>query len=302
MLLGPPQRDLHRGPVVERGDLGEVPRRPRAVRDHGVDDTLDERHREPVGDRRDQADPQRGQPRREHRHRHDEPLEAANLREDLHHGLEAHGLGTDVINAFDVALEGEQQVVEDVAHRDRLDVVEGPLGRDHRRRPLGEVADHLEGGRSRADDRTGSELDRRQFGAQDLADLGAARQVVRHPVGVGKQTAEVDHPFQASGGGGEVPCRRAVALDEAGTAAHQVDEVVGGLDTVERRRQGFRFLDVALHDVHVIGPGPSGDAAPVADHHADVVTLVEQLRHEPTADVTGGAGDQDLHDRSPPGA
>ena len=81
--------------------------------------------------------------------------------------------------------------------------------------------------------------------AQQLRDLVAAAQVL----GVLRaQPAEVDDALHSGARGrlGEVHGGLAILGREVPTAAHRVDEVVGGADAVERLGQARAGQDVAL--------------------------------------------------------
>ena len=95
-------------------------------------------------------------------------------------------------------LGGAEQVVQHVAHRDRLDAAAHPPRRGHVRQHLGEVPDHLERRRARPDDDARLQHDRRHAGVeQDPADLHAGAEVRRQPAGRGMQPAEVHDPTDA---------------------------------------------------------------------------------------------------------
>ena len=96
-------------------------------------------------------------------------------------------------------------------------------------------------------------------------------------------------------------CRLAVSVDEAPPAVHEVNQVVGGVDSGENGAQGRRVLDVAPDDLDAIGPLPAGDASRVADHDTNVVAAIEKAGNESPADIAGCAGDKDLHLQPPPG-
>ena len=113
-------------------------------------------------------------------------------------------------------------------------------GRDHHRQPLGEVAQHLERRRSRAEHDRGPQHRGRHAGAeQDLGHLGARAQVRGELLALGLQRAEVDQPADArllcgprhhlAPSAGRSPRSRA--------RAEGVDQVV---DDVRRRRRRRR--------------------------------------------------------------
>jgi hypothetical protein len=265
-----------------------------------VNYTFNQWHRESVGDRCDETDPQRRESRSENWHRDNQAVEAADAREFLHHSLEADRGGTDVVDAGGFSVEGGHEIGEDVPDRDRLDLVEDPFRRDHRRQPLGQVADHLEGCRARADDRSGAELGGRETLAQDLSDLGPTRQVFRDVLRLGQQSAEVDDVAKVPPRGHEVFCRPPVAEGEVSSRAHEVDQVIRRINAIDGRWQRFRFLDVALHHLHRRRPRTTRYSGGVAYHYADVLPVLQQAGHQPASDITGGTCDQNLHRFLPP--
>ena len=104
---------------------------------------------------------------------------------------------------------------------------------------------------------------------------------------------------EPSGGGDEVFGGSAVALDEVTAGAHEVDEIVGGIDPGDGTDQRGGVLDVAADDLHPRRPRSSGHPRRVADHDPHLVALFQQQRDQTAADVAGCAGDQDLHACSP---
>ena len=130
--------------------------------------------------------------------------------------------------------------------------------------------------------------------AQQLRDLVAAAQVL----GVlGAEPAEVDdaarRPAPAAASAKLTAAWRSLAA-KSPPRAHRVDEVVGGLDALERLGQALAREDVALARV---APARAA-AAEGADACAAGLQFVDQLG----ADVAGGAGDEDgvgfAHERS----
>ena len=194
------------------------------------------------------------------------------------------------------------EVVQHVAHGDRLDPVVQPLRRDHRRQPRGEVAQHLERRRPRADDHRGLQHRRRHArGHQQLADLDPRGQVLAEVTllvtgpsrrGAGRTCRRCGHAGlggRRAEGTGEL----AVALDEAGPAVHRVQEVVGDVHAGERLGQGVGRRRIALDDLDLVAPLTGRDLRLVAGEHPDPVALLEQAGHEARAEVARDAGDQE---------
>ena len=109
--------------------------------------------------------------------------------------------------------------------------------------------------------------------------------------------AEVDEALYPGGRRGlaEVGCGARVAVGEVGPGAapHRVDEVVGGLDPLERRRERLGLQHIAADDL-AADPLELAGLRRVADQAADGDVVVAQLAGEQAADVPGRAGDQDL--------
>jgi hypothetical protein len=82
---------------------------------------------------------------------------------------------------------------------------------------------------------------------------------------------------------------RHVACVEVVSGAHAVDEVVGDLDARQRRVERGWLEHVAPHDLDGRAPGAPLQPPGVAGQAAHVVPAREQPRHEPPADVAGGA-------------
>ena len=141
-----------------------------------------------------------------------------------------------------VAVGRGDQVVEHVAHRDRVDRIGRPLRHRDQQEPVADVTQHLERRRSRADDHrrtqphdVGAAVDGQRGG-----DLRAAGEVLGQRVVVGDETAEVDDAAHAGrlGRVRHVGRGAVVGLAEAGLtdAVHQV------VDDVDRSRVGERRL------------------------------------------------------------
>ena len=121
--------------------------------------------------------------------------------EALHHlPVGQHVRAADVEAAADLWRDrrGTDQVAQHVADRDRLDPGVQPARHDHRRQPLGQVAEHLEGHRAGPDDhRCLQDGGRDAAGEEDLADLPAGRQMRGELLLIRAEPAEVDDPADA---------------------------------------------------------------------------------------------------------
>ena len=196
-LQGEPDRALEADQPVRRVGhvLGDVV----LVAHDLVHERLDQRSGQPARHGRHERDPQARQLRREHLDPDDDPRsQARRLRVPLHHLAVGQDVGAaDVEPAADVRghRRGADQVAQHVADRDRLDAVVHPARHGHRRQALGQVAHHLERRRARPEDHRGAQHGGRHAGGQqDLADLGARRQVRGEVLALGVQPAEVDDP------------------------------------------------------------------------------------------------------------
>ena len=187
------------------------------------------------------------------------------------------------------------QVVQHVADGDRLDPVLEPLRRDHRRQPVGEVAQHLEAGRPRPDDH-GRLQHRRGHarGHQQVADLDPGGQVLAQLDALRVQAGQVDGAADVLGlrGQAELAGELGVPLGEARLPVHRVQQVVGDVDTAAGLLEHQAAVGVALDDVDPRGPRPRLHLGRRPGEHADRPPGVEQPGHHPGADVPRGAGHQ----------
>ena len=186
------------------------------------------------------------------------------------------------------------QVAQDVADRDRLDPGAHPAGGDHHRQPLGEVAQHLEGQRPGPDHGGGAQCRGRDAaGQQDLADLGPGAQVLAEVVVVGQAT-EVDDALHPGlpGGRGERAGDRLLGALEVRARADRVDQVVGDLDAGHCPGQRLGIRGITDGHLDVVVPRQVAQPVRVPGQDADPVAGGQQLGHQPSADVAGGAGDQ----------
>ncbi len=86
-----------------------------------------------------------------------------------------------------------------------------------------------------------------------------------------------------------------VALGEPRTRPERVDQVVGRVHALERRRQrgGIERVAGDGREARVIGEHAAGEARGRTSQAAHLVTVVEECRNQPATDVAGGAGDED---------
>ena len=167
----------------------------------------------------------------------------ATLGVGLHHlGVGDHVGTADLDHAIDGLgiLERRSEVVEDVANRNRLTLRAHPAGCDHRRKHLGEVAQHLERDRPRPDDHRCSELGgRRAARGEDLAHLVAARQM-RGECVAASHAAEIHDAAAPGGVGGVARIQRGdrFGRGEVAAGADGVDEVADRVAPFEGRSEG----------------------------------------------------------------
>lgn len=301
--------------------LVEAERRPRRVGDvlgdvvllahHLVAQRFGERSGEASRHRGDQPDPVAGQSRGEHRDAQDEPF--GELR---HGGVAAHHLlvrdhvrPADVEGPADLGRHrgAADEVAQDVTDGDGLAAGADPARGDHDGQPLGEVAQHLEGGRAGSDDDGGAQHGGRDGGGQeDLPDLGAGAQVRgefpdRDPGG--GEPAQVDDPPDPCRVGllGEDPGGGAVPVLEAGAGAEGVDEVVGHVDVA----QGLpteRGSTTSPRTTSARPPRGGRAVSPGSGRGNGPGGRRRGARAPAAADVAGGPGDQTsqaCHDVSP---
>ena len=137
-------------------------------------------------DRRQQAQPQAGEPRGEHGNRHHHPPQPPPAGVQAHELPVGHAVGA--ADLHDAALGqrhtgGLGEVGEHVLDRDRLRQGAHPPGRHHHRQPVHKGPDHLERRAARSDDDRRPQLQcrhpRRRQGAPDLLAAGqVGRQIV----------------------------------------------------------------------------------------------------------------------------
>ena len=170
------------------------------------------------------------------------------------------------------------QVTQHVMDGDRLDAGVHPLGGDHGRQALGEVAEHLERRRSAADDHRGLQRGRRHAaGQQDVADLRAGAQVRRQFPGLpGDDAAQIDDALHSRGfrGRGEGLRRGAVAPFERRVRAEGVDEVVGDVHALQGAPHRALVHHVGDRDLNVVRPRAVAELAWIARHAPDRVSAL----------------------------
>ena len=140
------------------------------------------------------------------------------------------------------------EVADDVVERDRLRGRRDPARRDHRRQPVDEGDDGLEGCAPLADDHRGAQRrDRGRSGSQALAGLAPAAEVRRGGGAVVAEPAEVDDLARrprCSQLGDVLRGRPILALEVP--RAEGVDEVVDDLRALDGSRDVVRGGRVAL--------------------------------------------------------
>ena len=138
---------------------------------------------------------------------------------------------------------GLGQVVQHVVDGDRLNLVVHPLRGRHRRQPVGEVPDHLERRRTRADRRCPPAARRSRCPTRS-----GSRRRRRATAGAGTVRPSGCRPRQVDDAahagrlrrGGDVARRLRLLGDEVRRRAHRVHQVVDDVDAVERRRSASR--------------------------------------------------------------
>ena len=204
-----PQRRPHRG-VVGRAPAGRRPDH----REHVLlgahellGQRLDQRGDELPRERRERLHHPAGQRGRPGRHRHGQrdrgalgqPGEAQVAADELEVAQDVGAADVEAAVHLGRQVEGADEVVQDVGDRDRLGAVRQPRhGRQHGH-ALGEVADHLEARRARADhDRRLECGGRDRAGEEHVRHLGPRREVPRRRARR-PQPAQVDDTSHAGG-------------------------------------------------------------------------------------------------------
>ena len=188
-------------------------------------------------------------------------------------------------------LAGGDQGADDVVDGDRLGAAVAPARQQQHRQPVDELDQAPEGAALRADDHRSSQDDELGTGAaEDLLDLAAGFEMLAVAL-VSDHPAQIDRaPQPAFGGdGGEVLGGGAVGVGEAarGSGLHRVDEVVGLVHPLERRRRGSRGRMRSASTT-------SGRSTPVgiADQQAHADPLAQGVQ-QCAADEAGRSGEQE---------
>ena len=293
------QRRLERERVGLDGALDWV-----VARDHVVPEARHERAGERARAPRDEADPERRQPRRDERDAEHGPLDRHHLGRLLHHLAVAQHVRPRHVEGARERLrpaEHEPDGADDVAQRDRLRVRVGPRREHHRREPPDEVDEDPQRRAAGADDEAGAE--RRHghaVGGERLLDLVAAAEVAREVVGVlGQQPAEVHdlaEPLRRRGarevvGEDEVEVGEG-ALRQPRRRQHRVDEVHRHVGAGEGALDGEHGVQVAVAPLGrvagVLPRGAVGRARQPDDAVARGELGAERGAHEP---ARAGHGD-----------
>lgn len=310
-LADTPQSEPHR--LVERDGMpgrgGHVPLDAVLVADDLVPQGLGERTGDGRRHGRHQTDPEAGQAGREDRHGDDQPgRKARHLRVPQHHVPVGQHIGpADVEGTAHVVghARAAHEDAQHVPHRDGLDPGVHPAGGDHGGQAFGEIAQHLEGGRARADDDGGPQHGGGDTRAQqDAPDLGTRPQMRgQAPLGhaLGGEAAQVDDAPHARSPGPcpEVPRGLTLRLLEVAARTEGVHQVVRDADAAHGARDGTGVGDVRGHDLDIARPWMVAQPARRADQAAHPVARGEQLRYQPAADVPRRTGHQ--AQRSRPG-
>ena len=193
-----------------RDRLADAPRPDRRTLERGrvvdhrlVADAVDQLAADPGVDRRDQAEPEAREPRREHRDREIQPPQAALPRVLAHDVAVGDAVGAADLEHAPSPRRSTSSAASEVGdhvldRRSAGRACRTQRGVDHHRQPLDERADHLEREAAGADDDRGAELDRRD--ARPRA--GSGRPPGGSPGGAtgrepAAEAAEVDDPPHA---------------------------------------------------------------------------------------------------------
>ena len=199
-------------------------------------------------------------------------------------------------------LQRANQIFDDVADRDRLTFVLSPAGNQDDEEVFHQMFDDFIGGAAGPhDDRRPQEGHRHLAARQLLGNLHPAAQVIRQTAAFIAQTAQIDDARNMGPFGGLAKIGGGLNLGFlklTGSEKERMNQVIGRVDILHGRVQALRPEGVRHHNFRA---GPSclihGGGKP---HHCpDLVSADQQFRHQPTADVSGGAGDQDLSDFGP---
>ena len=107
------------------------------------------------------------------------------------------------------------------------------------------------------------------------------------------ETAKIDDALHAGRRCGFRKGRRKVAIDggEIGARLHRVDEIEDRLAACQLIGQAGRIRKIALHDLdrRILTPGSIAQFLRRADEAAHLVPGGREPRHQPGADISGGA-------------
>ena len=148
------------------------------------------------------------------------------------------------------------------------------------------------------DDRRPQDGDGYIAGLQLFSDLHSAAQVIRQSAARIAQTAQIDDARNMGPLSGLAKIGGSLdfgLLKLAGSEKQRMNQVIGRVNILHGRFQALRPEGVRHHD---FGAGPSRfiDGGGDPHHGSDLVSAGQQFRHQPPADVSRGAGDQDLSD------
>ncbi len=303
--LGPSRRDgvvaLGRKRCIDRFAIGEQVLRHEApefvvTRGDVVLQAADERSRDVGRHGGHEPQPVRGQRRREHRHAQDARLASNRRAEPAHQVFVREVVGaTRVVHPASglVDVPDAHQVFEQVGERDGRGLRLHPLRREHERQVVDQVADHLVRGRAGPDDDAGADFrDRYRALPQPLAGLAAGHEMLGVRV-VRNQSAQIDDAAHARGSRRAREVFRGLQVEAAEIApgSHRMDEVVGHVDAVQRRRERLRPQRVGLDDVHA-GPAARLEHLAIAPRGANRAALAQQPDDEIGADIAGRTENQ----------
>ncbi len=125
----------------------------------------------------------------------------------------------------------------------------------------------------------------------------ATPEVGRKAIVLVAEAPEVDDARDACGLGRcrEVVCSDTVCVLETAGSAHRMDQVVGDVAPLERRRQGLRKEYVGANYVDLVAPRAAVELARVPGEAHHVVSVGDEPRNEPASYVSGCSGDGDSH-------
>ena len=191
---------------------------------------------------------------------------------------------------------GPRPGTQHVADGDRLDARVDPPRADHHGHALGEVADHLEREAAGADDHGGAELRDGHAGlAQRVAGLLPRAQVGREVGGRVAEAAEVDDALarRRRPRRGRTPSRRRGRVRRS--PRPWPCSAPGSRRRRRRpaRRRASPGAGRRRHDLDLAGPVAPLQSCGSRTRQRTRCAGLEQARHEPAADVAGGAGDED---------